>query len=75
MAISKIQTGYTLGIEVQKGEDKSGDPIYPKKNFSSINPKKTPEEIWEVAEALEKVLANECRNFLLTDTSKLMKEN
>ncbi|NFO03437.1 DUF1659 domain-containing protein [Clostridium botulinum] len=75
MAISKIQTGYTLGIEVQKGEDKSGDPIYTKKNFSSINPKRTPAEIWEVAEALEKVLANECKNFFLTDTSKLMKEN
>ncbi len=75
MAINKIQTGCTLAIEVQKGEDKLGDPIYTKKNFSSINPKRTPEEIWEVAEALEKVLANECKNFFLTDTSKLMKEN
>ncbi|NFN44429.1 DUF1659 domain-containing protein [Clostridium botulinum] len=74
MAITKLQTGCTLAIEVQKGEDKLGDPIYTKKNFSSVNPKRTPEEVWEVAEAFEKVFANNCRNFFITDTSKLMNE-
>ncbi|MCS6131124.1 DUF1659 domain-containing protein [Clostridium botulinum] len=74
MAITKLQTGCTLAIEVQKGEDKLGDPIYTKKNFSSVNPKRTPEEVFEVAEAIEKVFANDCRNFFLVDTSKLMKE-
>ncbi|NFG59950.1 DUF1659 domain-containing protein [Clostridium botulinum] len=73
MIIDKVQTGFTLSIEVEKGEDKSGNILYTKKNFSSINSKKTPEEILEVAEAFEKILANECRNFFLVDTSKLMK--
>ncbi len=75
MEIRKLQTGCTLSIEMQKGEDKAGDPIYTKKNFSDVNPKRTPEEVWEVAEAFEKVLANDCRNFFLTDASKLMKED
>ncbi|MBN1073258.1 DUF1659 domain-containing protein [Clostridium botulinum] len=75
MAITKLQTGCTLAIEVQKGEDKLGDPIYTKKNFSSVNPKRTPEEVFEVAEAFEKVFANDCRNFFITDTSKLMQED
>ncbi|NFF88060.1 DUF1659 domain-containing protein [Clostridium botulinum] len=74
MAITKLQTGCTLAIEVQKGEDKLGDPIYTKKNFSNVNPKRTPEEVFEVAEAIEKVFANDCRNFFLVDSSKLMKE-
>lgn len=74
MAITRIQTGCTLAIEVQKGEDKLGDPIYTKKNFSSVNPKRTPEEVWEIAEAIQKVFAASCKNFFLVDTSKLIKE-
>ncbi|NFI03470.1 DUF1659 domain-containing protein [Clostridium botulinum] len=74
MAITRIQTGCTLAIEVQKGEDKLGDPIYTKKNFSSVNPKRTPEEVFEVAQAFEKVFANDCKNYFITDTSKLMQE-
>ena len=74
MAIKRIQTGCTLGIEVQKGEDKLGDPIYTKKNFSSVNPKRTPEEVFEVAQAFEKIFANDCKNYFITDISKLMQE-
>ncbi|NFI56355.1 DUF1659 domain-containing protein [Clostridium botulinum] len=74
MAITRIQTGCTLAIEVQKGEYKLGDPIYTKKNFSSVNPKRTPEEVFEVAQAFEKVFANDCKNYFITDTSKLIQE-
>lgn len=74
MAITRIQTGCTLAIEVQKGEDKLGDPIYTKKNFSSVNPKRTPEEVFEVAQAFEKVFANDCKNYFITGISKLMQE-
>ncbi|NFO86658.1 DUF1659 domain-containing protein [Clostridium botulinum] len=74
MAVTKLQTGCSLGIEVQKGTDKLGDPIYTKKNFSNVNPKKTPDEVFEVAEEIEKTLAADCRNFFITDTSKLMSE-
>ncbi len=41
MVITKLQTSCTLAIEVQKGEDKLGDSIYTKKNFSSITPKRS----------------------------------
>ncbi|MBN1062376.1 DUF1659 domain-containing protein [Clostridium botulinum] len=74
MAVTKLQTGCTLGIEVQKGEDKLGDPIYSKKSFSNVNPKKTPDEVFEVASKIEEVIEAPCGNFFITDTSKLMSE-
>ncbi|MBN1044129.1 DUF1659 domain-containing protein [Clostridium botulinum] len=74
MAITKLQTGCSLGIEVQKGTDKLGDPIYTKKNFSNVNPKKTPDEIFEVAKKIQETLSADCRNLFITDTSKLMSE-
>ncbi len=74
MAITKLQTGCTLAIEVQKGEDKLGDPIYSKKSFSNVNPKKTPDEVFEVAGKIQEILSADCRNFFITDTSKLMSE-
>lgn len=54
MAVTKLQTGCSLGIEVQKGTDKLGDPIYTKKNFSNVNPKKTPDEVFEVAKKFKR---------------------
>ncbi len=45
MVITKLQTGCTLAIEVQKWEDKLGYPIYTKKNFSSITPNRS-QKVW-----------------------------
>ncbi|MBN1059176.1 UNVERIFIED_ORG: hypothetical protein B2H98_12510 [Clostridium botulinum] len=74
MAVTKLQTGCTLGIEVQKGEDKLGDPIYSKKSFSNVNPAKTPDEVFEVASKIEEAIEANCGNYFITDTSKLMSE-
>lgn len=74
MAITKLVTGCSLGIEVQKGVDKLGDPIYTKKTFSNVNPSIGADDYFEVASAIEKVLDADCRNYIIIDSSKLMNE-
>ncbi|AIY79583.1 DUF1659 domain-containing protein [Clostridium botulinum] len=68
MAVTKLQIGCTLGIKVH------GDSIYSKKSFSNVNPKKTPDEVFEVASKIEEVIEANCGNYFITDTSKLMSE-
>ncbi|WP_252255170.1 hypothetical protein [Clostridium sp. ZBS12] len=48
--------------------------MYTKKNFSNVNPKKTPDEVFEVAKKIQETLSADCRNLFITDTSKLMSE-
>ncbi|NFG25125.1 DUF1659 domain-containing protein [Clostridium botulinum] len=70
--INELIVGCSLSIEVQSGTDKLGDPIYKKKTFSNLNPKIAPNDLYEVATALENVLSADCRNFFKNNTLKLM---
>ncbi|GAA0077111.1 hypothetical protein UT300005_14890 [Clostridium sp. CTA-5] len=73
MAVNKIVKETIMSIEVQKGVDKSGDPIYSKKNFSSIKDDADAQNIYDVAEAIKKVIEEDTRNTFITVSSKLMK--
>ena len=73
MAVSKIVNGTTLNIEVKKGVDKSGDPVYTKKTFSNIRNDVSEQNAFDVAEAIKSVLEASTRNTSLTVSSDLVK--
>jgi len=73
MAVSKIVNGTSLSIEVQKGVDKSGDPVYTKKTFSNIRNDVSEQNAFDVAEAIKSVLEASTRNASLTVSSDLIK--
>ena len=73
MAVSKIVNGTSLSIEVQKGVDKSGEPVFTKKTFSNIRNDVSEQNAYDVAEAIKTVLEANTRNTSLTVASDLIK--
>lgn len=72
MAVSKVITGTSLGIEVEKGIDKAGDPIYTKKTFSNLRNDVDLQNAYDVAEAIKGVLDPSSRDISLTVASDLI---
>ena len=73
MAVSKVVTGTSLSIEVEKGIDKAGDPIYSKKTFSNLRNDVELRNAYNVADAIKGVLDASSRNVSLTVASDLIK--
>ena len=73
MAISKSINSTTLNIEVQKGLDKAGVPIYTNKSFANLRDDVDEQNAYDVAEAIKVVLAASTRNTSLTVSSDLVK--
>ncbi|OOM78995.1 hypothetical protein CLPUN_17220 [Clostridium puniceum] len=73
MAINNVVTDTSLNIEVQKGIDKSGDPIYSKKTFSNLRNDVDSQSAYDVADAIKGVLEANSRNVSLTVASDLIK--
>ena len=73
MAVSKVVTATTLSIEVQKGVDKAGDPLYTKKSFANVRNDVSEQNAYDVAEAIKAVLEASTRNASLTVSSNLVK--
>ena len=73
MAVSKIVNETSLSIEVQKGTDKAGIPIYTKKTFSNLRNDVVEQNAYDVAEAIKAVLEESTRNTSLTVSSDLVK--
>jgi hypothetical protein len=73
MAINKVVTGTSMTIEVQKGTDKSGDPVYGKKTFSNLRNDVDPQNAYDVAEAIKGLLEEDSRNVALIVNSNLVK--
>ncbi|AWK52794.1 hypothetical protein DIC82_18120 [Clostridium beijerinckii] len=71
MAVTKVINSTTLSIEVQKGIDKAGDPIFSKKNFSNVRNDIVEQNAYDVAEAIKAVLAASTRDTSLIVTSNL----
>ncbi|GAA0078913.1 hypothetical protein UT300005_32920 [Clostridium sp. CTA-5] len=73
MAIKKLVKGTIMSIEVQKGVDKSGDPIFTKKSFSNVKEDAAEENVYDVAEAIKGIMDGATRSTFITVASKLMK--
>ena len=72
MAITKVVNETSLIIEVQKGTDVAGDPIYTNKTFSNLRNDVDPQNAYDVAEAIKAVLEASTRNTLLSVSSNLV---
>ena len=72
MAVSKVVTGTSMTIEVQKGVDKAGDPVYSKKSFSNLRNDVDLQNAYDVASAIKGVLEANSRDVALIVTSDLV---
>jgi hypothetical protein len=72
MAVSKVVNDTCLSIEVQKGTDQAGDPIYTKKTFSNLRNDVAEQNAYDVAEAIKAVLEASTRSTSLTVSSELV---
>ena len=72
MAINKVVTETSLNIEVEKGLDKSGDPIYSKKTFSNLKNDVDLQNAYDVATAIKDVIEANSRNISLNVASDLI---
>jgi len=72
MAVSKVVNGTSLTIEVQKGTDAAGDPVYTKKSFSNLRNDVVDQNAYDVAEAIKSVLEASTRNTSLIVSSELV---
>ena len=71
MAVTKQIETTSLSIEVQKGVDKAGVPIYTSKSFSNVRTDVTAENAYAVAEAIKGVLSAKTRSYFLNEASAL----
>jgi hypothetical protein len=72
MAVTKsIQTA-SLSIEVQSGTDKVGDAIFSKKTFSNVKTDAAPQNIFDVAAAIEGVMEASTRDYFINESSSLV---
>ena len=72
MAVNKVVTDTSLNVEVQKGVDKSGDPIYSKRTFSDLRNDVDLQNAYDVATAIKGVLEANSRNISLNVASDLI---
>ena len=72
MAVSKVVTGTSMTIEVEKGTDKAGDPIYGKKTFSNLRNDVDLQNAYDVASAIKGVIEANSRDVALIVTSDLV---
>ena len=72
MAVSKVVNGTSLTIEVQKGTDAAGDPVYTKKSFSNLTNDVAEQNAYDVAEAIKSVLEASTRSTSLIVSSELV---
>ena len=72
MAVNKVVNGTSLTIEVQKGNDAAGDPLYTKKSFSNLRNDVDEQNAYDVAEAIKSVLEASTRSTSLIVSSELV---
>ncbi len=72
MAVNRVINGTSLTIEVQKGTDAAGDPLYTKKSFSNLRNDVDEQNAYDVAEAIKSVLEASTRSTSLIVSSELV---
>ncbi|MGG7177181.1 DUF1659 domain-containing protein [Clostridium paraputrificum] len=71
MAINKIISSSSLVMEIETGQDKDGKATYKKKTFNGVKTNAAIDDVYAVADAITKVLANDTRDFFLKESSKI----
>ena len=72
MAVTKSLKTVSLSIEIQKGTDKAGDPIYSQKTFANVKSDAASQDIYDVAEAIKAVLDVKTRDTFINESSNLI---
>lgn len=72
MAVTKSIETTSLSIEVQKGLDLAGDPIYSKKTFANVKTNAAPQDVFDTAEAIKGVLEAPTRDYFINESSSLV---
>lgn len=72
MAVNNIVKETSLNIEVEKGVNKSGDPIFSKRTFSNLRNDVDLQNAYDVATAIKNVLDASSRNVSLNVASDLI---
>lgn len=71
MAVTKFITSTSLVMEVKSGTDDEGKALYKKRSYGDIKPNADVNDIHAVASEIAKVLANETKDFFISETSRL----
>ena len=71
MAISSIVTDASFSIEVANGVDAAGDTKYTKKTFGGLKSDADTQNVYDVALAIQNILAAECGKTLINVTSSV----
>lgn len=74
MAVNKKIDNSSLSLEVQSGVDKAGDATYTKKSFSGLRNGVDLQNVFDVAESMSGILVADTRNFLINESSILVKQ-
>ena len=72
MAVTKLASTTSLQIEVESGQDSSGNSTYRKKTFSNVKTDADLQNVFDVATAIKGVIDANTRNVLLSESSKLV---
>ena len=72
MAVTKLASTTSLQIEVESGQDSSGNSTYRKKTFSNVKTDADLQNVFDVASAIKAVIDANTRNVLLSESSKLV---
>ena len=72
MAVTKLASTTSLQIEVESGQDSSGNATYRKKTFSNVKTDADLQNVFDVASAIKAVIDANTRNVLLSESSKLV---
>lgn len=71
MAVTKTASESSLTIEVQKGLDRAGDPVFVKKTFSGVKNDADAQNVYDVAEAIKGVMEAATKDTYINVSSQL----
>lgn len=72
MAVTKTLESLSLTIEIQKGVDKAGDPLYTNKTFANVKSDASLDNVYAVADAIKCVLSAQTRSYFINESSSLV---
>lgn len=71
MSVVKTINSTSLSIEVENGTNSSNEVVYKKFNFHGLRTDSSIEDIYAVATAIKNLLANNTKDCLITEVSKI----